>query len=156
MVYLELEGVQANITMIAGLDAAAGTVLLRLPTTTARQLGLVPLQWHKGYGVWVELVRRGRGYRFNVPRGAATKREYSTRDNRLEFAVKPLSVAMRANVVLEADAMADLGPRSVCHTSAGRITCPDCRPQKSEGSDRCSHPTLRLWTFVDTLAKCGY
>lgn len=47
VVYLELEGVQANITMIADMEAAAGTVLLRLPTATARQLGLVPSQWKK-------------------------------------------------------------------------------------------------------------
>ena len=97
-----------------------------------------------------ELVRRGRGYGFDVPHGATTKREYSTRDDRLEFAGKPLSVAMRANVVLEVDTMSDLGPDSVCHTSAGRIACPDCRPQKSEGSDRCSYQPLRLWTFIDT------
>jgi hypothetical protein len=42
-VYLELEGVAADVTMIGSpWGAAPGTVLLRLPTATARQLGLVP------------------------------------------------------------------------------------------------------------------
>lgn len=50
VVYLELKGVQANITVIADLEAAAGTVLLRLPTATARQQGLVPLQRYKEQG----------------------------------------------------------------------------------------------------------
>jgi hypothetical protein len=45
-VYLELEGIQADVTMIGGSwGSNAGTVLLRLPTATARQLGLVPQAW---------------------------------------------------------------------------------------------------------------
>jgi len=41
-VYLELEGVEADVTMIGSLwGAGPGTVLLRLPMITARQLGLV-------------------------------------------------------------------------------------------------------------------
>jgi hypothetical protein len=45
-VYLELEGVQADVTMIGSLlGSAPGTVLLRLPTATARQLGLVSPEW---------------------------------------------------------------------------------------------------------------
>lgn len=43
VVYLELEGVQADVVMIDSVWAKAGTVLLRLPNATARQLGLVPL-----------------------------------------------------------------------------------------------------------------
>ncbi|WP_250476078.1 hypothetical protein [Caballeronia sp. GAFFF1] len=43
VVYLELEGVQADVVMIDSLwGAKAGTVLLRLPSATARQLGLLP------------------------------------------------------------------------------------------------------------------
>ncbi|CAB3740998.1 hypothetical protein LMG22037_06441 [Paraburkholderia phenoliruptrix] len=46
VVYLELEGVQVDVTMI---DSAwgnrPGTVVLRLPAATARQLGLVPREW---------------------------------------------------------------------------------------------------------------
>lgn len=42
MVYLELEGVQGDVIMIDSASAKAGTVLLRLPTDTARQLGLLP------------------------------------------------------------------------------------------------------------------
>jgi hypothetical protein len=48
VVYLEVEGVQADVTMIGTLwGAPAGTVLLRLPATTARQIGLVPPDWKK-------------------------------------------------------------------------------------------------------------
>jgi len=43
VVYLELEGVLADVIMIDSTWARAGTVLLRLPTTTAKQLGLLPL-----------------------------------------------------------------------------------------------------------------
>lgn len=42
VVYLELEGVLADVVMIENIWAKAGTVLLRLPTATARQLGLLP------------------------------------------------------------------------------------------------------------------
>ncbi|MEX3932164.1 hypothetical protein AB4Y32_10195 [Paraburkholderia phymatum] len=46
IVYLELEGVQADVTMIGSLwGHPTGTVVLRLPTATARQLGLVPREW---------------------------------------------------------------------------------------------------------------
>lgn len=42
-VYLELGGVQVDVTMIDNIwGPPAGTVVLRLPTATARQLGLVP------------------------------------------------------------------------------------------------------------------
>ncbi|MBP0588708.1 hypothetical protein J8I87_03040 [Paraburkholderia sp. LEh10] len=41
VVYLELEGVLADVVMIDSAWAKAGTVLLRLPTTTAKQLGLL-------------------------------------------------------------------------------------------------------------------
>jgi hypothetical protein len=45
-VYLEIEGVQADVTMINSLwGRPPGTVVLRLPTDTARQLGLVPNEW---------------------------------------------------------------------------------------------------------------
>jgi hypothetical protein len=47
VVYLELEGVEADITMMGNTEARPGTVLLRLPTTTAKQLGLVPATWKK-------------------------------------------------------------------------------------------------------------
>ena len=47
VVYLELEGVEADITMIGNMEHAPGTVLLRLPVATARQLGLVPATWEK-------------------------------------------------------------------------------------------------------------
>ncbi|QYD70108.1 hypothetical protein KZJ38_07300 [Paraburkholderia edwinii] len=48
VVYLELEGVKADLTMIdSSWGAAPGTVLLRLPTATAKQLGLVPAGWEK-------------------------------------------------------------------------------------------------------------
>lgn len=48
VVYLELNGVQANVTMIDTLwGASAGTVLLRLPTATAKQLRLVPATGEK-------------------------------------------------------------------------------------------------------------
>lgn len=40
VVYLELEGVQVDVTMIDSPWAKAGTVLLRLPVETAEQLGL--------------------------------------------------------------------------------------------------------------------
>jgi hypothetical protein len=42
LVYLELEGIHANVVMIDSAWAKAGTVLLRLPNATARQLGLLP------------------------------------------------------------------------------------------------------------------
>ncbi|MDN5289638.1 MAG: hypothetical protein JWR38_5917 [Mucilaginibacter sp.] len=46
VVYLEVEGIQADVTMIGSpWGHAAGTVLLRLPAATARQLGLVPPDW---------------------------------------------------------------------------------------------------------------
>jgi hypothetical protein len=42
-VYLELEGVLADITMIdSPWGRTPGTVLLRLPVATAQQLGIVP------------------------------------------------------------------------------------------------------------------
>lgn len=44
VVYLELEGVQADVVMIDSAWAKAGTVLLRLPAATAKQLGLVPAE----------------------------------------------------------------------------------------------------------------
>jgi hypothetical protein len=48
VVYLEVEGIQADVTMIGSLwGADAGTVTLRLPAATARQLGLVPGDWKK-------------------------------------------------------------------------------------------------------------
>ncbi|HKR40304.1 MAG TPA: hypothetical protein VJU59_11605 [Paraburkholderia sp.] len=48
VVYLEIEGVQADVTMIGGLwGTNAGTALLRIPTAIARQLGLVPPGWAK-------------------------------------------------------------------------------------------------------------
>ncbi|NIF76086.1 hypothetical protein F3J20_01520 [Paraburkholderia sp. Cy-641] len=42
VVYLELDGVQADVVMIDSIWAKAGTVLLRLPIATAMQLGLLP------------------------------------------------------------------------------------------------------------------
>lgn len=42
VVYLELEGVLADVVMIDSAWTKAGTVVLRLPTTTAKQLGLLP------------------------------------------------------------------------------------------------------------------
>ncbi|MBU9490765.1 hypothetical protein [Burkholderia multivorans] len=46
VVYLELRGVQADVTMIdTGRAPEGATVLLRLPTKTAKQLGLVPEKW---------------------------------------------------------------------------------------------------------------
>ncbi|MGF6933625.1 hypothetical protein OKW41_002764 [Paraburkholderia sp. UCT70] len=45
-VYLELESVQADVTMINSVwGHPSGTVVLRMPTATARQLGLVPQEW---------------------------------------------------------------------------------------------------------------
>lgn len=46
-VYLQLEGVEAEITMTSNMERAPGTVLLRLPLATAKQLGLVPPTWEK-------------------------------------------------------------------------------------------------------------
>ncbi|AXF13001.1 hypothetical protein [Paraburkholderia caledonica] len=46
-VYLQLDGVDADITMTGNLERAPGTVLLRLPVATAKQLGLVPPTWEK-------------------------------------------------------------------------------------------------------------
>jgi hypothetical protein len=48
VVYVEFEGVQADITMIDGPFQKAGTVRLRLPSATARQLGIVPPGWKRG------------------------------------------------------------------------------------------------------------
>ncbi|MEX3963338.1 hypothetical protein AB4Y42_14135 [Paraburkholderia sp. EG286B] len=45
VVYLELDGVQVNVTMIDGPFEKAGTVRLRLPSATARQLGIMPVDW---------------------------------------------------------------------------------------------------------------
>nr|WP_284504125.1 hypothetical protein [Caballeronia sp. ATUFL_F2_KS9A] len=49
VVYLELDGVQADVVMIRGSLAVTtpGTVLIRLPTVTARQLGLLPPEWSR-------------------------------------------------------------------------------------------------------------
>jgi hypothetical protein len=47
VLYLELEGIQADITMIGNMEHAPGTVLLRLPVTTAKQLGMVPPDWER-------------------------------------------------------------------------------------------------------------
>ncbi|WP_296655215.1 hypothetical protein [Paraburkholderia sp.] len=47
VVYLELEGVQADLTMMGNLEHAACTLLLRLPVATAKQLGLVPPAWDR-------------------------------------------------------------------------------------------------------------
>jgi hypothetical protein len=44
-VYLEFEGVAAEITMPGNMERAPGTVLLRLPVATAKQLCLVPESW---------------------------------------------------------------------------------------------------------------
>jgi hypothetical protein len=45
--YLELDGVAAEVTMLGNLERGPGTVLLRLPVATAKQLGLVPPGWKK-------------------------------------------------------------------------------------------------------------
>ena len=48
-VYLELEGVQVDLTLIGSpWGQTAGTLLLRLPAVTARQLGLVAPEWPRG------------------------------------------------------------------------------------------------------------
>lgn len=51
VVYLELEGVPVDVTMIDGPWAKGGTVLLRLPVETAQQLGLhtivPPKEWER-------------------------------------------------------------------------------------------------------------
>ena len=47
VVYLELDGVAAEVTMLGNVERGPGTVLLRLPVATAKQLGLVPLGWKK-------------------------------------------------------------------------------------------------------------
>ncbi|WP_175773260.1 hypothetical protein [Paraburkholderia phenazinium] len=47
VLYLELEGIQADITMIGNMEHAPGTVLLRLPVATAKQLGMVPPDWER-------------------------------------------------------------------------------------------------------------
>lgn len=44
-VYLELEGVAAEISMTGNMERKPGTVLLRLPIATAKQLHLVPGEW---------------------------------------------------------------------------------------------------------------
>lgn len=51
VVYLELDGVQIDVTMIGGSvwGPPAGTVLLRLPTASARQLGLVAQDCTRGH-----------------------------------------------------------------------------------------------------------
>lgn len=38
---------QANVTMFADMEADGGTVTLRLPVASARQLGLAPPDWKK-------------------------------------------------------------------------------------------------------------
>ncbi|MGF6507082.1 hypothetical protein [Paraburkholderia sp. 32] len=45
VVYLELNGVAAEVTMLGNMERGPGTVLLRLPVDTAKQLGLVPPEW---------------------------------------------------------------------------------------------------------------
>ncbi|MBB5502713.1 hypothetical protein [Paraburkholderia sp. MM5384-R2] len=45
--YLELDGVAAEVTMLGNMERGPGTVLLRLPVDTAKQLGLVPPDWEK-------------------------------------------------------------------------------------------------------------
>jgi hypothetical protein len=50
VVYLELEGVQADLSMIGNIEVRPGTVVLRLPSATAKQLGLVPAAWKKEKG----------------------------------------------------------------------------------------------------------
>ncbi|EUC19657.1 UNVERIFIED_ORG: hypothetical protein BDU10_7985 [Burkholderia sp. CF145] len=51
-VYLELEGVQVDVIMIDNIwGPPPGTVVLRLPTATARQLGLVSREWTRD-GSW--------------------------------------------------------------------------------------------------------
>ncbi|MCP3710195.1 hypothetical protein M3I54_25055 [Paraburkholderia sp. CNPSo 3274] len=47
VIYLELDGIKADVTMIDGPWSRAGTVLPRLPAATARQLGLVPSDWKR-------------------------------------------------------------------------------------------------------------
>lgn len=44
-VYLELDGIAAEITMTGNMERPPGTVLLRLPVATAKQLRLVPESW---------------------------------------------------------------------------------------------------------------
>jgi hypothetical protein len=50
-VYLELDGVQLDVTVVGCggslVGAPVSTVYLRLPTATARQLGLVPQVWSR-------------------------------------------------------------------------------------------------------------
>lgn len=50
VVYLELDGVEIDVTMTGGSlgEPPAATVLLRLPTGSARQLGLVAHDWTRG------------------------------------------------------------------------------------------------------------
>ncbi|WP_429572282.1 hypothetical protein [Paraburkholderia sp. UCT70] len=45
--YLELNGVAAEITMLGNMERGPGTVQLRLPVDIAKQLGLVPPVWEK-------------------------------------------------------------------------------------------------------------
>jgi hypothetical protein len=47
VVYLELDGVAAEVTMLGNMERGPGAVLLRLPVDTAKQLGLVPPDWEK-------------------------------------------------------------------------------------------------------------
>ncbi|MGF6932769.1 hypothetical protein OKW41_001908 [Paraburkholderia sp. UCT70] len=47
VVYLELNGVAAEITMLGNMERGPGTVQLRLPVDIAKQLGLVPPVWEK-------------------------------------------------------------------------------------------------------------
>lgn len=47
-VYLELEGVAAEIIMTGNVERKPGTVRLRLPIVTAKQLHLVPGEWENG------------------------------------------------------------------------------------------------------------
>jgi len=45
-VYLELEGMKVDVIMLNNIwGPPPGTVVLRLPAVTARQLGLVPPEW---------------------------------------------------------------------------------------------------------------
>lgn len=48
-IYLQLEGIEAEITMTGNMNRAPGTVLLCLPVATAKQLGLVPGDWKNAW-----------------------------------------------------------------------------------------------------------
>ncbi|MGF6933463.1 hypothetical protein OKW41_002602 [Paraburkholderia sp. UCT70] len=47
VVYLEFDGVAAEVTMLGNMERRPGTMLLRLPVATAKQLGLVPPDWER-------------------------------------------------------------------------------------------------------------